>query len=109
VHDAEQILTVAEDVARGDRSPLGHVVRALLRAVDPGDTSDVVELDPRTSAIVKRHGKFDELLTALAADFRDSIHNHDRDVVAGRLAVRIESNDYLSEVRAACDIPATVR
>lgn len=109
VHDAEQILPVAEDVARGARLPLAHVVRAILRAVYPGDTSEIVEIDPRTSAIFRRHGHLDELLTTLASDFRNSIHDHDPDVVAGRLAIRVESNEYLSEVKAACEMTSTIR
>jgi hypothetical protein len=39
----------------------------------------------------------------------DEPHDHDPDVAAGRLAVRLESNDYLSEVSAACEMTSTVR
>jgi hypothetical protein len=109
VHDAEQILPIAEDVARGTRLPLARVVRAILRAVNPGDASEVVEIDPRTSAIVRRHGRLGELLTTLAGDFKNSIHDQDADVAAGRLAVRVESNEYLSEVSAACAMGSTIR
>lgn len=107
VHDAEQILGVAEDVARGDRLSLPYVVRAILRTVDPGETSGVVAIDPQTARIVRRHGHLSELLTTLARDFKNSIHDHDPEVAAGRLAVRMESNDYLSEVNAVCEMPAT--
>ncbi len=85
---------------------LDYVVRAILRVADGGDGSEVAAIDPRARVIIERRGRLSELLTLLARDFKNSIHDHDPRVALGRLAVRRESDDYVSEIAAVCEMRA---